>query len=218
MDLELHKKLTAIKEKSNNNYIISKLKTIRDNDDIQNITSNEVKLILELIKVDYNNDKENLIQSILEENYETEKFKILNNKDKYIKKQKNIILSIIDSIKNYFSNKYKINNDYSLGYCKSYAQLFIDGYKVTKYYKIMKWIIIKLSILEEQYSDKLKSLYRLSNSYEELSKIRKYESIDRNYRFQQQEQMSNTITAMGKNVKTLKYNCDRIVDNGFFGL
>lgn len=59
-----------------------------------------------------------------------------------------------------------------------------------------------------------------NNDYvvEKLKSIRKFESIDRNYKFQQQEQLSNTLKAMSKNVKILRYNCDKTIDNGFFGL
>ena len=39
-------------------------------------------------------------------------------------------------MKNYFTKKYNINNDYSLAYCKSYAQLFIEPYKNKKNYDI----------------------------------------------------------------------------------
>lgn len=56
----------------------------------------------------------------------------------------------------------------------------------------------------------------LSNNYEQLNNIRKYKSIDGNYISKHQEQINSTIIAMCKNVKTLKYNCDRVVDNGFF--
>lgn len=59
-----------------------------------------------------------------------------------------------------------------------------------------------------------------NNDYvvEKLKSIRKFESIDRNYRFQQQEQLSNTLNVMNKNVKILRYNHYKTIDNGFFGL
>ena len=61
-------------------------------------------------------------------------------------------------------------------------------------------------------------LYRLSHNYEELNQIRKFESIDRNYKLNQLKQTSEAITKLSKKVKTLTYKCDNVIDNGFFGL
>ena len=83
---------------------------------------------------------------------------------------------------------------------------------------ILKYLILKLSILEQKYSDILKVLYSEIDNYDELKIVRTYESFYRKSQFEQQEQMMNVTNAMSKNVKTLKYNCDKIVDTGFFGL
>lgn len=61
-------------------------------------------------------------------------------------------------------------------------------------------------------------LYREIENYEELKNIRTYESFYRKSQFEQQDQIINITNAMSKNIKTLKYNCDKIVANGFFGL
>lgn len=70
MDLELYEKLRSIKEKSNNDYIIHKLKNIRGNDDVHNITSEEVNLIIDLIIIMKKKD-------ILDEKYETKNLRFL---------------------------------------------------------------------------------------------------------------------------------------------
>lgn len=216
MDLELNRKLRTMRDKWNNDYILGKLKNIRNSNEIENITSKEIALILKLMNEDYKKEKENIIQKALEQNYESKKFKVFINKDNYINKQKGFILYLLKNMKSYFAKKYYINNDYSLAYCKSYAQLIVEPYKNEKNYVTLKYIIVRLSILEEKYSNRLKSLYSLTNNYEKLKNIRKFESIDRNYRFQQQEQLTNTLNSMKKNIKILKYNCDKTIDNGFF--
>lgn len=218
MDLELNRKLINMREKWSNDYILQKLKNIRNNNETENITSEEIDLILKSMNEDYENEKEDIIQKALEQRYKLKKFKIFINKDNYINKQKSVILRLLGNIKSYFAKKYNINNDYSLAYCKSYAQLFIEAYKGTKIYATLKWILIRLSVSEEQYSNCLKSLYSLIGNYDELKNIRKYESIYRNHIFQQQEILNNALSKVSKNVKILKYNCDKTIDNGFFGL
>ena len=218
MNLETHKKLRAMKDKLNKDYVLNKVKCIRNSNKIDNITIEETNLIKELIKEDYIKEQEDIIQKILEQNYESKKLKFLNNKEKYINKQRDFILYVIKSMKSNFCDNFKINNEYSLGYCKSYAFLVIDSYRKTKYYNVLAHTIVKLAGLEEKYSNRLKMLYRLSHNYEELNQIRKFESIDRNYKLNQLKQTSEAITKLSKKVKTLTYKCDNVIDNGFFGL
>ena len=218
MNLELHRKMQKLKEKRTKEYIISKINSSDSNNNMESITGEEIASIIESIRLDYLEEREKIINRILEQNYNIKKFKIIKNKEKYINKQKNIVLLLIENMKNYFSNKYEINNDYCLGYCKSYAFLYARSYEKTKYCKILGYVLIRLAVLEGDYSEKLKVLYRLSNNYEELQRIRKYESINRNYILEQYEQQSNIIKEMSKNIKKLKYNCDKTIDKGFFGL
>ena len=132
MDLELNRKIRTKRKIWDKEYILEKLKLIRKSEDIDNITNEEVALILEQINNDYREAKEKTINSALETMYNKEKFKIFINKDKYIEKRKKVILLIIDSIKKHLSDKFQINNEYSLGYCKTYAYSVADAYKNTK--------------------------------------------------------------------------------------
>lgn len=218
MDLEQRKLLIEKRIKWDNEYVLEKLRIFRGNNDIENIKTEEVNFILDSIDIDYEKEKEDTINNVLEKMYESKKFKMFINKDKYINKQKKIILSMIDSIKKYFSDKFEINNNYSLGYCKSYSSLVTDAYKNTKIYIPLKYIIILLAVKEERYSGKVKCLYRLSGNFEELNNIRNYELIDRKYKCQQLETMNNALNKISQNVKILKYNCSKTIDKGFFGL
>lgn len=218
MDLEQRKLLIEKRIKWDNEYVLEKLRIFRGNNDIENIKIEEVNFILDSIDIDYEKEKEDTINNVLEKMYESKKFKMFINKDKYINKQKKIILSMIDSIKKYFSDKFEINNNYSLGYCESYSYLVTDAYKNTKIYIPLKLITTLLAAKEERYSGKVKCLYRLSGNFEELNNIRNYELIDRKYKCQQLETMNNALNKISQNVKILKYNCSKTIDKGFFGL
>lgn len=214
MDLETHIKINRIKQESYKNYIRDKIKDYNN----QKLNDSDINEISYLIKEDYNEEKNNIVDETIELFYNHKKYKMFINKDKYINKIKKY-LYIIDSIKNYLKRTYNINNDYSLYYCKYQASELIDTYKNKKeIYIILKFLIFKLSILEQKYSDISKVLYSETDNYDELKNIRAYEKFYRKTQFQQQEQIIKTTNAMSKNVKTLKYNCDKIVDNGFFGL
>ncbi|MBQ3021064.1 MAG: hypothetical protein IJD92_02420 [Bacilli bacterium] len=212
MDLETHRKIYKIKQDSYKSYVKEKIK------DLDVLTENDINNILNIINEDYNKEKNNIIEKTIELFYNHKKYKKFINKDNYKNKIKNH-LYIIDNIKNYVKRTYNINNNYSLYYCKYQASELIDIYENKKeIYKILKYLILKLSILEQKYSDILKVLYREIENYEELKNIRTYESFYRKSQFEQQDQIMNITNAMSKNIKTLKYNCDKIIDNGFFGL
>ena len=212
MNLETHKKIYKIKQYSYKNYVIEKIKGLNILDE------RDINKILNLINEDFNREKNNIIDETIELFYKHKKYKKFVNKDKYINKIKKY-LYIIDNIKNYLKRTYNINNDYSLYYCKYQASQLIDIYKNKKeIYKILKYLIHKLSILEQKYSDISKVLYSEIDKYEELKNIRTYESFYRKSQFEQQDQIMNVTNAMSKNIKTLKYNCNKIKDNGFFGL
>ena len=83
---------------------------------------------------------------------------------------------------------------YSLYYCKYQANELINIYKNKKeIYKILKYLIHKISILEQKYSDISKELYRKIENYKKLKNIRTYESFYRKSQFEQQEQMINVM-------------------------
>lgn len=212
MNLETHRKIYKIKQDSYKKYVNEKIK------DLEVLSENDINKVLDIINEDYNKEKNNIIEETIELSYKHKKYKKFVNKDKYENKIKKY-LYIIDNIKNYAKRTYNINNNYSLYYCKYQVSELIDIYKNKKeIYKILKYLILKLSILEQKYSDILKVLYSEIDNYDELKNIRTYESFYRKSQFEQQEQMMNVTNAMSKNIKTLKYNCDEIVDTGFFGL
>ena len=218
MDLETNRRIRIMRKKRNENYILEKLKSIRNNENKKNITSDEEKLIIDLIKKDFDTEKEIIINKILEFEYKHKKIKIFINKDKFLNSKKEKYCCIIDTIKKALKSYYKINNNYTLYYCKSLTNIYTDAYKNKSIYPTLRNLIIRLAILEESYSNKLKCLYSLSNNWNELKNIRKYESINRTYEFKQQEMLTNTINVMSKNIKTLRYNVNKTIDNGFFGL
>ena len=111
MNLETHKKLRAMKDKLNKDYVLNKVKCIRNSNKIDNITIEETNLIKELIKEDYIKEQEDIIQKILEQNYESKKLKFLNNKEKYINKQRDFIVYVIKSMTSNFCDNFKINNE-----------------------------------------------------------------------------------------------------------
>lgn len=212
MDLETHRKIYKIKQDNYRNYVKEKMEAL------DALSKNDINVMMDIINKDFIDEKNNIINETLEISYNHKKYKKIVNKDKYINKIKKHIY-IIDSIKDYVKRTYNINNDYSLYYCKFQAIELINIYKNKKeIYKILKHLIHKLSILELKYSDILKVLYSETKNYDELKNIRKYEKIYRKSLFEQQEQMMNITNAVSKNIKTLKYNCDKTIDNGFFGL
>ena len=121
-------------------------------------------------------------------------------------------------MKSCFNTRYNIDNDYSLGYCRSYVGSLMVAYRNTKNYTIISYTILRIASLEKLYCEKVRILYRVTNNLEELKKIREYESIERNYQIQQLKTFSQIASSLSENVKTLKYNCNKTIDRGFFGL
>lgn len=104
-------------------------------------------------------------------------------------------------------------------YCKHQSLELIDIYKKKKeIYKVLKYLIFKLFILEQKYSNITKELYIRIKNYEELKNIRRYEQLHIKSSFEQQNKITNITNEVSKNIKRLKYNCDKIINNGFFGL
>lgn len=215
MDLETHKKINRIKQESYKNYVKEKLNSYNNN---SKLNEDDEKKIIKLINEDYENEKDKIITRTIELFYNYKKYKRFINKDKYFKKVEKY-LYIIDSIKKYLSKSYNINNNYSLYYLKHAASSLVDSYKCKKdIYHILKYLILKLSILEEKYSNILKELYRETNNYEELKSIRVYETIYRNNTLKQNEELAKKTSIVSNSLKILKHNSKNVIDNGFFGL
>ena len=215
MDLETHKKINRIKQESYKNYVKEKLNIYNNN---SKLNEDDEKKIIKLINEDYENEKDKIITRTIELFYNHKKYKRFINKDKYFKKVEKY-LYIIDSIKKYLSKSYNINNNYSLYYLKHAASSLVDSYKCKKdIYHILKYLILKLSILEEKYSNILKELYRETNNYEELKNIRIYETIYRNNTLKQNEELAKKTSIVSNSLKILKHNSKNVIDNGFFGL
>lgn len=215
MDLETHKKINRIKQESYKNYVKEKLNSYNNN---SKLNEDDEKKIIKLINEDYESEKDKIITRTIELFYNYKKYKRFINKDKYFKKVEKY-LYIIDSIKKYLSKSYNINNNYSLYYLKHAASSLVDSYKCKKdIYHILKYLILKLSILEEKYSNILKELYRETNNYEELKNIRVYETIYRNNTLKQNEELAKKTSIVSNSLKILKHNCKNVIDNGFFGL
>ena len=215
MDLETHKKINRIKQESYKNYVKEKLNSYNNN---SKLNEDDEKKIIKLINEDYENEKDKIIIRTIELFYNHKKYKRFIKKDKYFKKVEKY-LYIIDSIKKYLSKSYNINNNYSLYYLKHAASSLVDSYKCKKdIYHILKYLILKLSILEEKYSNILKELYRETNNYEELKNIRIYETIYRNNTLKQNEELAKKTSIVSNSLKILKHNSKNVIDNGFFGL
>lgn len=216
MDLETHKKINKLKKDNYNRYIKDKIDSLGNNNN--KLNENDINKLIESINDDYNKEKNKIIDNTIELFYSHKKYKRFINKDKYKNKVKKY-LYIIDNIKAYLKRTYNINNNYSLYYLKNVATSLLDVYKDKKeIYKILRYLIIKLSILEEKYSDILKELYREINNYEELKNIRTYESIRRKNILNQSKDILRRTSIVSNNLKILKHNAKEVIDNGFFGL
>lgn len=216
MDLETHRKINKIKQDSYKNYVIEKINSLGNNNN--KLNEDDIKKTLNLINEDYEEEKNSLINKTIEFFYNHKKYKRFINKDKYTNKIKKY-LYIIDNIKSYLKRTYKINNNYSLYYLKHHASSLVDIYKNKKeIYKILRYLILKLSILEEKYSDILKEFYKEVKNYDELKNIRTYESIRRRNILNQTEEMTKRTSIVSNSLKVLKHNTKEVVDNGFFGL
>ena len=207
MDLKHFKEYYKLRQELNNKYILTKLDIIR-NDNINksssNITHNEEKLIMSMIKEDYIKERDNLILNYLEKEYESKKLKFFIDKSKYINKKKDIILNKINDIKNYLSRSLNIKNDFSLAYSKPFFNILISSNNSISY------LIIVLSSLEKRYIDKLKCLYKLSNNYDEINNIRLYEGIERNYTNMEHTFLAKKTNIIGNNIKILRHNSNNI--------
>lgn len=212
MNIEIQKKINKIKQDNYKVYIEEKIKNF------EVLNKDNINKILESIDEDYNNEKNIIIDKAIEFFYNQNKYKIFLNKKKYKDKIKKH-LYIIEQFKNYLKRTNKINNNYTLYYCKHQLLELIDIYKKKKeIYKVLKYLILKLFILEQKYSNITKELYARIKNYEELNNIRRYEQIHIKSSFEQQNKITNITNEVSKNVKTLTYNCDKIINNGFFGL
>ena len=216
MDLETRKRINKIKKDNYNKYIKDKIDSIGNNNN--KLNDEDINKLIDSINEDYNKEKDNIIENTLEFFYSHKKYKKFINKDKYKTKVKKYIY-IIDNIKTYLKRTYNINNNYSLYYLKHTATSFIEVYKDKKeVYKILKYLILKLSILEEKYSDILKELYIEIENYDELKNIRTYESIRRKNILDQSKEITRRTSIVSNNLKILKHNTKNVIDNGFFGL
>lgn len=212
MNIEMQKKINKIKQDNYKKYIEEKTKNF------EVLNKDNINKILVSIDEDYNNEKNIIIDKAIEFFYNQNKPKIFLNKKKYKDKIKKH-LYIIEQIKNYLKRTNKINNNYTLYYCKHQSLELIDIYKKKKeIYKVLKYLIFRLSTLEQKYSNITKELYTRIKNYEELYNIRRYEQLHIKSSFEQQNKITNITNEVSKNIKRLKYNCDKIINNGFFGL
>lgn len=216
--LEFEKKRIEKLIERHDAYIYNILKTLRNDEITENITNNEINHIINTIKKDFILEKEKIIKEEIKSNYNKEVFKIFINKEKYINKKTTKYLDIINSIENYLKRTYKINNDYSLYYCKHYLNIFTEQYKKNKIYKSLKLLLIKIYSLESKYNDITKRLYLISNNKEKYNIIKNYEQINKDYEEKQRQKFIKTTNAISQNLKILKHNTEKTCQNGFFGL
>lgn len=216
--LEFEKKRLKKLMEKHDEYIYNILKTIRNNNNKESITKDEINLILNIIKKEFERELENKIKEEIESEYNKNIFNIFLNKEKYIQNKTIRYKKIITSIENTLKNTYNINNDYSLYYCKYFLNTLITQDSKNNKYTSLKYLLLKVYSLESKYSDITKRLYFISNNLENYNKINEYEQINKDYELKQLKQQMKATKTISQNIKILKYKTDKTCQNGFFGL
>lgn len=214
--IEFEKKRIEKLMEKHDEYIYNILKTIRNDDNKENITNNELKQILNKLKKEYELEKDKTIKEEIEAEYNKNILNLFLNKENYINKKSNKYIKIINIIETTLKTTHNINNDYSLYYCRYFINAIIN--KDNKKNTSLKYLLLKIYSLESKYSDITKRLYFISNNLENYQTIEKYEQINKDYEKKQRVQHIKTTNILSQNIKILKYKTDKTCSNGFFGL
>lgn len=214
--LDFEKKRIEKLVEKHDEYIYTILKTIRNNDNKENITNEEINQILNIIKKKFELEKTQKIKEEIELEYIKNIFNVFINKEKYIQNKTIKYQKIITNIENILKYTYNIKNDYSLYYCKYFLNKLIN--QDNNKYTSLKYLLLKVYSLESKYSDITKRLYFITNNLEEYNKIKKYEQINKDYEEKERKQYIKTTNVLSQNIKILKYKTNKTCQNGFFEL
>lgn len=203
-----------------NNYILKNMKTIRNNQNINNIDSineEELNTILEIIEKELEVEENNIIKTAVEYQYNKNKLKNFLNKDKYIEKYTNFYKNIFNRLNNIVCKKNNIESRYGLYYCDLDA-IELLNLLLKKHFATTIFIRSKMTNLYKFYAEVTKELYFLSNNKKELTKIYNYKKIRRDHIINNLNNQRFLIEQLDTCIKTLQYKINDTIGNGFFGL